>query len=64
MSTQYQQSLKQVESLIGSMDLPTHRKSVKHNDDLRWLKLNLSVRNGKHKNFKKAIELIEQIFPK
>jgi predicted nucleic acid-binding Zn-ribbon protein len=61
MSQNYLQKLAEVEKLIVKMDLPMYRKTVKHNDDLRWLKNNLSVRNDKHKNYEKAMELLNSL---
>jgi hypothetical protein len=61
MSTQYQQKLSDVARLVGKMDLPAHRKSVKHNDDLRWLKNNLKIRNSKHKNYEQIMELLKDV---
>jgi hypothetical protein len=58
MSSDYQQKLSEVEKLIAKMDLPLYRKSVKHNDDARWLKNNLNVRNATHKNYAKVMELL------
>ena len=43
------------------MDLPSYRKSVKHNDDVRWLKNNLVTRNSSHVCYEKAVELINQL---
>ena len=43
------------------MDLPNYRKQVKHNDDARWLKNNLQVRNAKHKNYEAVMQLLNQI---
>jgi hypothetical protein len=56
--SEYLQKLAEIEKLIAKMDLPAYRKEVKHNDDARWLKNNLHVRNSKHKNYAKAIELL------
>ena len=61
MSSDYQQKLAEVEKLIAKMDLPLYRKSVKHNDDARWLKNNLGVRNAEHKTYTKVMELLAQI---
>ena len=61
MSTEYLQQLSEVEKLVSKMDLPSHRKTIKHNDDLRWLKNNLAVRNSKHKNYEKVIQLLETL---
>ena len=61
MKVDYLQKLKEVEKLISKMDLPLYRKSVKHNDDARWLKNNLSVRNASHKNYTKTMELLESV---
>jgi hypothetical protein len=61
MSSEYQQSLIEVEKLIAKMDLPLHRKSVKHNDDLRWLKNNLEARNSKNKNFEQVMSLLRKL---
>lgn len=57
----YLETLKEVEKLISKMDLPLYRKSVKHNDDARWLKNNLSVRNKEHKNYAKVMELLASL---
>jgi hypothetical protein len=61
MSSDYQNKLAEVERLISKMDLPVYRKSVKHNDDARWLKNNLGVRNAQHKNYAKVMELLAEI---
>jgi hypothetical protein len=61
MSSDYLQKLAEVEKLIAKMDLPAYRKTVKHNDDARWLKNNLMLRNAKHKNYEKVIELLNSI---
>jgi hypothetical protein len=59
--TEYMQKLANVAELIKKMDLPVSRKSVKHNTDLRWLKNNLQVKNAKHKNFQKVMDIIGSI---
>jgi len=61
MSTSYQQKLAEVAKLISKMDLPIYRKEVKHNDDARWLKNNLAVKNAKHKNYEKVMELLADL---
>ena len=61
MSSDYLQKLAEVEKLIAKMDLPTYRTTVKHNDDARWLKNNLALRNSKHKNYEKVMELLNSI---
>ena len=61
MSSEYQQKLKEIEKLISKMELPDYRKSVKHNDDARWLKNNLKVRNSEHKNYSKVIEILDTL---
>ena len=61
MSTEYQQKLSEVEKLISKMDLPDYRKKVKHNDDARWLKNNLALRNKDNKNYTKVMEILETI---
>jgi hypothetical protein len=61
MSTNYQATLSEIEKLISKMDLPTYRKSVKHNDDARWLKNNLKIKNASHKNYTKVIELLSSV---
>ncbi len=43
------------------MDLPAYRKTVKHNDDVRWLKNNLRVKNAGHKNYKEVMLLLENL---
>jgi hypothetical protein len=59
--TEYLTKLAEIEKLIAKMDLPTYRKSVKHNDDARWLKNNLGVKNKNHKNYTKTMELLNTI---
>ena len=59
--SEYLQKLAEVEKLIAKMDLPAYRKNVKHNDDARWLKNNLSVRNEKHKNYARVMELLASL---
>lgn len=61
MNTGYLTALIEIEKLISKMDLPSYRKSVKHNDDARWLKNNLSVKNAKHPNYNKVMELLATI---
>jgi hypothetical protein len=61
MSSEYLQKLTEVEKLIAKMELPDYRKTVKHNDDARWLKNNLKVRNKDHKNYEKVIAILETI---
>jgi hypothetical protein len=61
MSTSYQATLAEIEKLISKMDLPNYRKSVKHNDDARWLKNNLKIRNSSHKNYTKVMELLNSV---
>lgn len=61
MSKEYLSQLSEVEKLVSKMDLPSHRKTIKHNDDLRWLKNNLAVRNSKHKNYEKVLQLLETL---
>jgi hypothetical protein len=61
MSRDYLSQLSEVEKLVSKMDLPSHRKTIKHNDDLRWLKNNLAVKNSKHKNYEKVIQLLETL---
>jgi hypothetical protein len=61
MNTSYLTTLAEIEKLISKMDLPTYRKTVKHNDDARWLKNNLGVRNANHKNYMKAMELLNSV---
>ena len=61
MISDYLQKLAEVEKLIAKMDLPAYRKTVKHNDDARWLKNNLALRNSNHKNYVKVMELLNSI---
>ena len=58
--TEYLDKLNKVAALIKKMDLPDYRKSVKHNDDLRWLKNNLSVKNANHKNYAEVMSIINE----
>ena len=61
MISEYQSKLAKVERLIAKMDLPSYRKSVKHNDDARWLKNNLHIKNKQHKNYEAAIQILNTI---
>ena len=61
MKTEYLNKLEELQKLIKKMDLPSYRKSVKHNDDVRWLKNNLVTRNSSHVCYDKAVELINQL---
>jgi hypothetical protein len=61
MTNSYLQKLAEIEKLIAKMDLPAYRKTVKHNDDARWLKNNLAVRNANHKNYDKVMELLDSL---
>jgi hypothetical protein len=61
MRSEYLQKLAEVEKLIAKMELPDYRKTVKHNDDARWLKNNLKVRNKDHKNYEKVMAILETI---
>ena len=61
MSAPYLQKLAEIEKLIAKMDLPAYRKNVKHNDDVRWLKNNLAVRNASHKNYNQVMQLINEL---
>lgn len=59
--SEYLSKLAEVQKLIAKMDLPAYRKEVKHNDDARWLKNNLHVRNSKHKNYDKVMVLLNEL---
>jgi hypothetical protein len=56
--TEYLDKLAKVASLIKKMNLPDYRKTVKHNDDLRWLKNNLHVKNASHKNYEEVMAIV------
>ena len=58
--TEYLDKLSKVAELIKKMNLPDYRKSVKHNDDLRWLKNNLNVKNANHKNYAEVMKIINE----
>jgi len=61
MRNEYLLTLSEIEKLISKMDLPIYRKKVKHNDDARWLKNNLALRNASHKNYSRVAELLKKI---
>jgi hypothetical protein len=61
MRTEYLKKLEEIQKLISRMDLPAYRKTVKHNDDVRWLKNNLRVKNAGHKNYKEVMLLLENL---
>jgi hypothetical protein len=58
--TEYLDKLTKIAALIKKMNLPDYRKSVKHNDDLRWLKNNLYVKNASHKNYEEVMKIINE----
>jgi hypothetical protein len=58
--TEYLDKLTKIAALIKKMNLPDYRKSVKHNDDLRWLKNNLNVKNASHKNYEEVMKIINE----
>ena len=58
--TEYLDKLAKVAELIKKMNLPDYRKSVKHNDDLRWLKNNLHVKNANHKNYEEVMKILNE----
>lgn len=59
--SEYLAKLAEIARLISKMDLPNYRKEVKHNDDARWLKNNLRVKNNNHKNYPKVMEILETL---
>lgn len=61
MITSYQRDCKEIEKLIRGMDLPAHHKKVENGDDIRWLARSLPVKNSKHINFNKAMELVKKL---
>jgi len=46
-------SIRELASILTDMDVPSMRMN-----DMRWLSRNLGVRNSKHPDFKRAMELI------
>jgi hypothetical protein len=44
--------------LLEPMDIPSLRRDITKEENLRWLSRNLAIRNSSHKNFKPAIEKI------
>ena len=58
--TEYLDKLSKVAELIKKMNLPDYRKSVKHNDDLLWLKNNLNVKNSNHNNYAEVMKIINE----
>jgi hypothetical protein len=61
MTSDYLAKLAEIQKLISKMDLPNYRKEVKHNDDARWLKNNLRVKNAEHKNYTRVMEILETV---
>ena len=59
--SEYLDKLTEIAKLISKMDLPNYRKEVKHNDDARWLKKNLQVKNKGHKNYPRVMEILETL---
>jgi hypothetical protein len=50
----------QIKTLINEMDIPSHRKVIVNNDDIRWLHRKLGLRNRSHPNYQQAYTLICQ----
>ena len=48
--------LQALAKITQPMDVPKHRKN-----DYMWMRSNLWVKNSEHKDFKRAIELIDTI---
>ena len=50
-----------LEDAIKSMDIPFHRRSQNTIDNIRWLHKNLGKRNKSHKDYVKAMHIINNI---
>lgn len=56
MSQEIERKLEELEGLVKKMDVPTFKyRSVK------WLARNLVVRNSKHPDYQKAMELVTEL---
>lgn len=55
------ESLRTLEKLLHTMDVPWNRRKDLNPTKLRWLEKNLSVRNSAHKEYPQAIVLIEKL---
>lgn len=49
----------ELQVLLLTMDIPESKYDVSKIENVRWLQRNIGIRNGKHKDISKAIELIK-----
>ena len=52
---------RQLEALIATMNLPTYRRKVVNNTDIRWLHRSLHIKNSSHKNYEQVKALLEKL---
>jgi len=55
------ESLRKLEKLLHSMDLPWNRKKDLNPIKFRWLEKNLGERNSSHKDYPEAMGLIQKL---
>lgn len=49
-----------VEKMLCGMKIPSRRKNIKNNENIRWLLRNLPIQNSKHPNFEMAMKTLEE----
>ena len=50
---------KELSGLIKKFDIPDHRKTCDTVHNYKWLHKNIAARNSGHKNFARAMEILE-----
>lgn len=49
----------ELQVILLTMDIPESKYDVSKIENVRWLQRNIGIRNSKHKDINKAIELIK-----
>lgn len=55
------ESLRKLEKLLHSMDVPWNRKKDLNPTKLRWLDKNLVERNSSHEHYSEAMALVQKL---
>jgi hypothetical protein len=55
------ESLRRLEKILSTMDVPWNRKKDLNPIKLRWLNKNLVERNASHKDYAEAMGLIQKL---
>lgn len=51
----------ELQIILITMDIPESKYDVSKIENVRWLQRNITIRNSKHKDINKAINLIKEI---